>query len=86
MRHNPCVIDVFISATRVVSSEESRPWWNYAEERKKSHAKTDTGKMKHPDIYLLVFSGASSISSDLSSSTGWPEVFSNLALTYFKAN
>lgn len=34
--HDPCVIDVFISATRFMAGEEPRPWWEYTEERKKS--------------------------------------------------
>jgi len=33
-RHDPCVIDVFISATRFMGGEEPRPWWAYTEERK----------------------------------------------------
>lgn len=31
---DPCVIDVFISATRFMSGEPARPWWDYTEERK----------------------------------------------------
>ncbi len=31
---DPCVIDVFISATRFMSGEPARPWWTYTEERK----------------------------------------------------
>ena len=33
-RHDPCVIDVFISVTRFMAGEEPRPWWSYTEERK----------------------------------------------------
>ena len=33
-RHDPCVIDVFISVTRFIGGEEARPWWKYTEERK----------------------------------------------------
>jgi hypothetical protein len=33
-RHDPCVIDVFISVTRFMSGDEPRPWWAYTEERK----------------------------------------------------
>ncbi len=33
-RHDPCVIDVFISVTRFMGGEEPRPWWTYTEERK----------------------------------------------------
>lgn len=35
-RHDPCVIDVFMSVTRFMAGEEPRPWWAYTEERKQS--------------------------------------------------
>ena len=34
-RHDPCVIDVFISVTRFMAGEEPRQWWNYTAERKR---------------------------------------------------
>lgn len=34
-RHDPCVIDVFMSVTRFLAGEEARAWWEYTEERKK---------------------------------------------------
>lgn len=34
-RHDPCVLDVFISVTRLMNGEDPRPWWTYTEERKK---------------------------------------------------
>ena len=34
-RHDPCLLDVFISITRFVNGEEPKPWWAYTEERKK---------------------------------------------------
>jgi len=33
-RHDPCVLDVFISITRFMAGEEPKPWWAYTEERK----------------------------------------------------
>lgn len=33
-RHDPCVIDVFISITRFINGEEAKPWWYYTAERK----------------------------------------------------
>jgi len=33
-RHDPCVLDVFISVTRFMGGEEPKPWWAYTEERK----------------------------------------------------
>lgn len=34
VRHDPCVIDVFISITRFMSGDPPRDWWAYTEERK----------------------------------------------------
>ncbi len=33
-RHDPCVMDVFIAATRFMSGEPATPWWSYTDERK----------------------------------------------------
>jgi hypothetical protein len=33
-RHDPCVIDVFISAVRFMEGEEAQKWWYYTAERK----------------------------------------------------
>lgn len=38
-RHDPCVIDVFISVTRFLNGEVPRPWWEFTEERKRSLGK-----------------------------------------------
>jgi len=35
-RHDPCVIDVFISITRFMGGEKAQPWWAYTSERKKA--------------------------------------------------
>ena len=35
-RHDPCVIDVFMSVTRFMAGEEPCPWWAYTAERKLS--------------------------------------------------
>ena len=35
VRHDPCVIDVFIAVTRFVGGEPARPWWHYTAERKR---------------------------------------------------
>jgi hypothetical protein len=34
VRQDPCVLDVFIAATRFVGGEPARPWWHYTAERK----------------------------------------------------
>ena len=33
-RHDPCVIDVFISITRFINGDDPKPWWHYTAERK----------------------------------------------------
>jgi Pathogenicity locus len=34
-RHDPCVIEVFISAIRYMQGQAAQPWWAFTEERKK---------------------------------------------------
>ncbi len=34
-RHDPCVIDVFMSITRFLNGEPPRPWWDFTETRKR---------------------------------------------------
>lgn len=34
VRHDPCVLDVFLSVTRFMAGDEARPWWAYTTERK----------------------------------------------------
>lgn len=34
-RHDPCVIDVFISAVRYMEGGPPKKWWEYTNERKK---------------------------------------------------
>jgi hypothetical protein len=34
-RHDPCVLDVFISAVRFMEGAPRRPWWHYTAERKR---------------------------------------------------
>ncbi|MET0355439.1 MAG: helix-hairpin-helix domain-containing protein [Cellvibrio sp.] len=33
-RHDPCVLDVFISIVRFMQGEPAQPWWDYTAERK----------------------------------------------------
>ena len=33
-RHDPCLLDVFIAATRFMSGEPAKPWWAYTKGRK----------------------------------------------------
>ncbi len=34
-RHDPCVIDVFMSVVHFMEGGEPFPWWSYTDERKK---------------------------------------------------
>lgn len=34
IRHDPCLLDEFIAATRFMQGEQARPWWHYTAERK----------------------------------------------------
>ncbi|KGJ93485.1 helix-hairpin-helix domain-containing protein [Colwellia psychrerythraea] len=34
-KHDPCVIDVFISVTCFINGDEPMPWWAYTAERKR---------------------------------------------------
>ena len=36
-RHDPCVLDTFISAVRFMEGAPPRPWWHYTAERKKRY-------------------------------------------------
>ena len=38
-RHDPCVLDTFISAVRYVEGAPARPWWKYTAERKRALTK-----------------------------------------------
>ncbi|UML93397.1 helix-hairpin-helix domain-containing protein [Shewanella xiamenensis] len=35
-RHDPCMLDVFISITRFMAGDAPQPWWFYTEERKQA--------------------------------------------------
>ncbi len=34
-RHDPCVIDIFMSVVSFMEGGEPRPWWSFTDERKK---------------------------------------------------
>ena len=40
-RHDPCVLDTFISVVRFMDGEEAQPWWAYTAERKRVLASRD---------------------------------------------
>ena len=33
-RHDPCMIDIFLSAVDFMEGGDPRPWWSFTEERK----------------------------------------------------
>lgn len=35
-RHDPCVLDVFVSVTRFLAGEPAQPWWVFSGERRES--------------------------------------------------
>jgi len=43
MRHDPCVIDVFISVVHFMEGGEPLPWWAFTEERKTRVARYQQG-------------------------------------------
>jgi len=40
VRHDPCVIDVFLSVTDFMAGSAPRPWWAYTAERKATLAES----------------------------------------------
>ena len=38
-RHDPCMIDAFISIVRFMNGEPAKPWWKYTPERKREMAR-----------------------------------------------
>ena len=35
-RHDPCLLDTFIAATRFMAGDPPYPWWHYTAERKRT--------------------------------------------------
>jgi Pathogenicity locus len=45
VRHDPCLLDVFIAAVRYMAGESKRPWWKFTAERKRElAARTGAGR------------------------------------------
>ena len=42
-RHDPCMLDTFIAATRFMAGDPATPWWKYTAERKRALA-SPTGR------------------------------------------
>jgi hypothetical protein len=45
-RHDPCVIDVFMSVIYFMEGGEPLPWWSFTGERKKHIIQNQTGQIK----------------------------------------
>jgi hypothetical protein len=37
IRHDPCVLDVFMSVTSFMSGDEPKPWWAFTAERRRHY-------------------------------------------------
>jgi hypothetical protein len=42
MRHDPCVLDTFISAVRYMEGGPVQPWWHFTRERQENRARWQT--------------------------------------------
>ena len=42
-RHDPCMIDIFMSAVHFVETGEAQPWWSFTKERKEKIAQNQAG-------------------------------------------
>ena len=45
-RHDPCVIDVFLSVVRFMEGAPAKPWWAYTAERKRTTGAAKTTRTK----------------------------------------
>jgi hypothetical protein len=51
-KHDPCVLDVFISITRFMEGEDPKPWWKYTRERKEYlKEQTDNKEQKGANLF-----------------------------------
>lgn len=46
-RHDPCVIDIFISVVRFMAGEPAQAWWAYTTERKQTLASREVDEEPH---------------------------------------
>lgn len=49
VRHDPCVIDVFMSITDFLKGSPARPWWAFTAARKRILANRQQSAHKSPD-------------------------------------
>jgi hypothetical protein len=48
VRHDPCVLDTFISAVRYMEGGPVQPWWHFMRERQENRARWDTRMSASP--------------------------------------
>jgi hypothetical protein len=48
VRHDPCVLDTFISAVRYMEGGPVQPWWHFTRERQENRARWDTRMSASP--------------------------------------
>jgi hypothetical protein len=48
VRHDPCVLDTFISAVRYMEGGPVQPWWRFTRERQENRARWDTRMSASP--------------------------------------
>jgi hypothetical protein len=48
VRHDPCVLDTFISAVRYMEGGPVQPWWRFRRERQENRARWDTRMSASP--------------------------------------
>lgn len=46
VRHDPCLLDTFIAATRFADGGPAVPWWAYTAERKRELAARDSASVR----------------------------------------
>jgi hypothetical protein len=46
VRHDPCLIDVFISITEIANGKRARPWWHFTSRRKAAMKKRGGASMR----------------------------------------
>ena len=46
IRHDPCLIDVFISITEIARGKRAQPWWHFTARRKAALKKRGSASMR----------------------------------------
>lgn len=46
VRHDPCVLDTFMSIVRFMDGEAAKPWWTFTAERKRRYGLTEPARVR----------------------------------------